>query len=232
MTKAPETAALPWQSSQVARAVHAGVALLCAAGLLSSLYLGWTAGTELPDGVGYAGGFSAGWPHLVNQPAYFTFLSALLVCVTSALLAIQPVRTSWLFSTLRLAGVVQVIITGVVFNLLLRSGAELSGVWLFNDKVLHIIVPVLVPIVWLIFGPHGRVTARIVAGSTVLPLLWLAVTLVRGPMLDWYPYTILDVPGMGAAGVAPYVASILLAFVAIAGVMWGIDRVIYRSVSR
>lgn len=230
MTKV--SAGLTWQYSGAARIVHAGVALLSFLGLMSSLYLGWTAASELPDGAGYSGGFSAGWEHLLNQPAYFTFLSALVVCITSLMLAVRPERRSALFRTLRLAGVVQIIITGVVFNLLLRSDGQLAGVWVFNDQVLHVILPVLVPLVWLVLGPHGGVDVRIVGGSTALPLLWLAATLLRGPILDWYPYTILDVPGMGGLGVAPYVVSILLAFVAIAWVMWQIDRAVARVARR
>lgn len=228
MTKTPAPAALAWQYAAGARAAHAGVAVLSLAGLLSSLYLGWSEGTVVPEGVGFSGGFSAGWEHLLNQPAYFTFFSAVLVCMTSAMLAVRPDRTSKVFHTFRLAGVVQMMITGVVFNLLLRSNAELSGVWFFNDQVLHVFLPILVPIVWLGVGPHGNVDARVVSGSVILPLLWLSATLLRGPILDWYPYTILDVPGLGIAGVAPYVVAILVVFVGIAGVMWFIDRAVSR----
>ncbi|TLP78975.1 Pr6Pr family membrane protein [Nesterenkonia sphaerica] len=221
--------ALSWQYSAAARCVHAAVAALCAAGLLSSLYLGWTTASQLPPGVGYSGGFAAGWPHLLNQPAYFTFLSALLVCVTSVQLSLRPHRTSAVFHSVRLAGTVQVVITGVVFNLLLRTEGELAGIWLFHDQVLHVAVPILAPLVWLVLGPHGHLTGRVVAGSTVLPLLWLAVTLLRGPVLDWYPYTILDVPGMGLGAVAPYVGAILIGFLALASGMWLIDRLRWGS---
>lgn len=202
--------------------------MLCTAGLVTSLYLGWTEGTALPQGVGYTGGFSAGWEHMLNQLAYFTFISALLVCVTSVMLAVRPGRSSPVFHSLRLAGVVQVIITGVVFNILLRGEGSMSGVWLFNDRVLHVILPVAVPVVWLILGPHGRVKGRVVLGSTVIPLAWLAMTLIRGPLLDWYPYEILDVPGMGYAGVSVYVVSILAGFITIACLLWLIDRVLSR----
>ncbi|WP_150460478.1 Pr6Pr family membrane protein [Nesterenkonia ebinurensis] len=218
-----------WQHSPAARAAHAAVALLCAAGLVTSLYLGWTLDSAPPIGVAYAGGFSAGWEHMLNQPAYFTFLSALLVMVTSAMLAVRPEQTSTLFHAVRLASVVQIIITGLVFNLLLRSEGRLLGVWLFNDRVLHVILPVLVPLVWLVFGPHGRLNLRAVAGSAVIPLLWLAVTLIRGPGLDWYPYTILDVPGVGYTRVSAYVVAILLAFLGIACLLWLIDRALCRT---
>lgn len=215
---------LSWQYSIPARAVHSVIALLCAAGLATSLYLGWTNGSQLPAGVGYAGGFSAGWQHMLNQPAYFTFLSGLLVFITSGVLALNPQRESRIFHCVRLAGVVQVIITGLVFNILLRTEDQLEGVWLFNDLVLHVIVPIAAPLVWLIIGPHGRLSPAVVFGSMVIPLAWLAVTLIRGPGLDWYPYNILDVPGMGYAGVAVYIGSILVAFLGIATALWLVDR--------
>ncbi|NLS09140.1 Pr6Pr family membrane protein [Nesterenkonia sp. MY13] len=50
------------------------------------------------------------------------------------------------------------------------------------------------------------------------------MTLIRGPGLDWYPYNILDVPGMGYAGVAVYIGSILVAFLGIATALWLVDR--------
>lgn len=221
-----------WQDSAAARSVHAGVALLAAGGIITSLRIGWTEDSQLPEGVGYSGGFSAGWEHMLNQPVYFTFLSGLLVLVTSAMLALRPQRGSAVFHALRLAGVVQMIITGLVFNLLLRDEAVLGGIRLFNDAVLHQILPVLVPLVWLILGPQGRITGRIVAGSVVIPLAWLAATLIRGPGLDWYPYVILDVPGMGYAGIGIYVGSIVGLYIALACGFWGLDRLFSRRVGR
>lgn len=216
------------QHSAAARISHAVVALLCASGLATSLYLGWTVESTLPTGVAYSGGFSAGWEHLLNQPAYFTFLSALLVMITSVMLALSPDRRSTFFHAVRLASVVQIMITGLVFNLLLRAEGRMLGVWLFNDRMLHVILPVLVPLVWLVFGPHGRLSLKAVAGSVVIPLLWLAVTLIRGPILDWYPYNILDVPGMGYAGVSIYIGAILAAFILIACFLWLIDRTLTK----
>ncbi len=209
-----------------ARSAHSAVAGIAAAGVASSLYLGWTVDTELPDGAGFSGGFSAGWEHVLNQPAYFTFTSAVLVLLTSAVLAVRPQIRSAVFHALRLAAVAQMVITGVVFNLLLRDDAVLTGVRLFNDTVMHQLLPVVVPVVWLAFGPRGRITGSVVAGSVVLPLVWLAVTLLRGPGLDWYPYVILDVPGMGYSGTGVYIVSILAGYVLLACLLWGLDRLL------
>ena len=221
-----------WQHSAAARTGHTVTALVSLSGILTSLYLGWTDDTALPDGVGYTGGFSAGWEHMLNQPAYFTFLSALLVLVCSWMLAIRTYGRSTVFHVVRLAAVIQAIITGVVFNVLLRDDAVMTGVRFFNDVVLHQVMPVLAPLVWLIFGPFGRITGRVVAGSVVIPLMWLIVTLARGPSLDWYPYTILDVPGMGWDGVGVYIGAILVTFLALAFAFWGIDRLVSRRPRR
>lgn len=217
-----------WQHATPARAVHAGVALLCAAGLVSSLHLGWTRDSHVPVGAGFGGGFTAGWDHMLNQLAYFTFVSGVLAGATSAVLACRPQIRSAIFHALRLAGVVCVLITGLVFNLLLRGDDVLRGAQLFNDTVLHLIVPVLVPLVWLILGPHGRIGGRVVVLSLLVPLGWLGVTLLRGPLLDWYPYEILDVPRMGYAGVGVYVGVIIAAYVVLALLLWGLDRLFCR----
>lgn len=199
-------------------------ALIAASGTATSLYLGWTTDTELPDGVGFSGGFTAGWEHLLNQPAYFTVLSGMLVLVTSWLLAVRTHGRSAVFHAVRLAAVVQIMITGVVYNVLLREGAEMTGVTLFNDWVQHQILPIMVPLMWLIFGPWGRITGRVVTGSILISVLWLAVTLARGPGLDWYPYVILDVPGIGYDGVGVYIVAIVAVYLALACVFWGLDR--------
>ncbi|GAA1173413.1 Pr6Pr family membrane protein [Nesterenkonia xinjiangensis] len=217
-----------WTGSTTARCLHAVVALVCAAGLVTSLHLGWTTDTDLPLGVGYHGGFTAGWEHTLNQPAYFTVLSGLLACLTSAMLALRPHRTSEIFRAARLCAVVCVIITGMVFNLLLRGPDVLTGVRWINDTVLHLIVPVLVPAVWMLVGPRGWVTGRVVALSLVVPVGWLGVTLARGPRIDWYPYDILDVPGMGYAGVGVYIGSILAGYLAVACLLWGLDALLTR----
>lgn len=215
-----------WQQSAGARGVHAAVALLSFSGLASSLYLGWTNATELPPDAGFRGGFAAGWEHMLNQPSYFTFLSAALVCVTSALLALRPGLQARGFHTARLSGVVCVVITGIVFNLLLRTEGELVGLWLFNDTVLHLLVPIVAPLVWLILGPHGALDGRTVTLSMVIPVLWLVVTLLRGPGLDWYPYIILDVPRMGYGGVSVYIGAILVVYLVIACALWQVDRLV------
>lgn len=219
---------MPLQRSIPARILHALLALLTLSGLVTSLWLGWTRDSELPIGAGYTGVLVAGWDHMLNQLAYFTFLSGLMVFISSAWTALRPASRSALLRTLRLSGLVCIIITGLVFNLLLRGPAGMTGVMLFNDTVLHILVPVLAPLVWAAVGPHGGLTWRTVLASMCIPVAWLVVTLVRGPRLDWYPYEILDVPALGYPGVSVYIVSILLLYLALAFGFLGLGRLFTR----
>jgi hypothetical protein len=45
----------------------------------------------------------------------------------------------------------------------------------------------------LIAGPRGQATARAAWLSPLYPLAWLAFTLIRGAVINWYPYPFIDV---------------------------------------
>ncbi|CAM3913075.1 hypothetical protein E4A47_09400 [Micrococcus flavus] len=212
-----------------ARLAFSVAAALSLGGNLLSLWIGSWKTSTVPAGAGYSGVLHAGWEHMLNQPTYFTFLSNFLVGITSLLLAVRLDRPSTLFRVLRVTGVACIVITGVVFNLLLRDAAPETAVEELNDTVQHIVTPILTPILWAVFGPRRQITWRVVGLSTVIPLAWLAFTLLRGPWIDWYPYTILDVPRLGYGGVAVYIAAILVFFVAVAALLRVADALLARA---
>jgi hypothetical protein len=216
----------------VARTVFAGCALLSFTGNTLSFYIGSWKDSDLPQNAGFSGGFEGGWEHALNQPSYFTFLSSFLVGLTSLLLAIGLHHTSDVFHACRIAGVACIVITGVVFNLLLRDGPPGTPVEHVNDTIQHIVTPILTPLVWLLFDPRGQVTWKRIGMAAAIPLAWLVFTMVRGPFLDWYPYSIMDVPRMGYGGVAVYLVAILGFFFALAAAMWALDRLLARGAPR
>jgi hypothetical protein len=129
---------------------------------------------------------------LYRLVAYFTIESNLLVAVTTAQLAIDPLRDGRWWRVLRLAAVVGITLTGLVHFVLLRPLLDLEGSDWLADKLLHLAVPALALVGWLVFGPRRRVRGREVALTLLWPLAWLAVTLVVGALSGWYPYPFLD----------------------------------------
>jgi len=154
---------------------------------------------------------------MVNLFFFFTILSNLLVAFTSIVLAISPQRRSRAFSAVRLAALVQIVITGVVYRLLLASTNETEGAGAVADTLFHVVVPIMAVVGWLVFGPRGRLDRRVIVWSTLIPLSWLAVTLVRGAILGWYPYPFIDVLEIGYVRAGVNIAGITTAYLALAG---------------
>lgn len=139
---------------------------------------------------------------LIRFASYLTIWSNVLVAWSTATLAFGRDRDTPVWRALRLNAVVICFGGGVVHFFALRPLLDLHGADLLADKLLHVVVPLLAVVGWLVFGPRGRATRADVGPFLVLPLAWLAYTLVRGAVVDWYPYPFLDVNEHGYAVVA------------------------------
>jgi hypothetical protein len=117
------------------------------------------------------------------------------------------------------------IVTGIVYNTLLR-GVELPQgvtVW-WSNEILHVIAPLLL-LADLFFAPKRRgLSWSTVWIIVIYPIVWVVYTLLRGPLITapatgasfWYPYPFLD-PSLqgGYSGVAVYVVVIAAAVVGV-----------------
>jgi len=143
------------------------------------------------------GRFANGTERAFNTFAFFTVQSNLIVGVTSVLLAVRPVRSSTVFRTFRLIGVVAITVTGLVYHVAIAHLLDLDSWDLVGDQLVHTVVPILAVVGWLMFGPRGATSARIATLSVLFPFSWLAFTLIRGAVVHWYPYTFIDVTTLG-----------------------------------
>lgn len=170
---------------------------------------------------------------VANFFSYFTILSN-LSCVLALMLggvwllrnrrghAVEPV---WL-ATLFACATTYIVVTGIVYNLLLRSIsiAGISDAW--TNETLHVVIP-LVLLADAFLAPRRRpLPWRTVGLVVVFPILWVLYTLIRANLVTgpatgdpwWYPYPFLDphlVAG-GYAGVAGYIVGIAVVITAVA----------------
>jgi hypothetical protein len=109
--------------------------------------------------------------------------------------------------------------TGIVFAALLSGlpdDLDLTEPWV--NVVLHQLMPIVVVLDWLISPPHNRLTVRKALVWLIYPLAYCAYSLIRGPIVDWYPYPFLDPDETGGyLGVAAYAVGIAVLFV---GIIW------------
>ncbi len=76
-------------------------------------------------------------------------------------------------------------------------------------------MPLVVLLDWLIVPPAHRLAIKRAALWTLYPLAFCAVSLLRGPFVDWYPYPFLDPANGGYGVVALYAFAILVGFIAV-----------------
>ncbi len=141
---------------------------------------------------------------LVSFFSFFTIESNLLAMVALAALVLaraRGARPGRGFQVLLLCATTFMVVTGIVYNTLLR-GIELpQGATLgWSNEVLHLVAPLWMLIDWLLSASRRDVRYRDLWIVAAFPVAWLAYTLVRGPLtLDqatgagsWYPYPFLD----------------------------------------
>jgi hypothetical protein len=177
---------------------------------------------------GTTGFFTTPAARAANVFCFFTIQSNLIVGGTSLLLAINPVRRSTLFRTLRLDGVVAIAVTFVVYHTALADLHDLDGSAAYADFLLHTLSPILCVVGWLIFGPRPVLTLRVVGWSLAYPVCWLIFTLIRGAIIGFYPYPFLDAAELGYGRTLLNCVIIAVLFVGLAAAAMGLERLLAR----
>jgi hypothetical protein len=156
--------------------------------------------------------------------SYFTIQSNVLVAVAAVGLARDPRRDGRWWRPVRLAGLVGITVTGLVHFVLLRPLLHLEGANWLADKLLHVAVPLLAVVAWLVAGPRPRASWRDALVALAWPVVWLLHTLVVGGISGWYPYPFLDVGAHGAGSVAVACVGITLLFLLLFAGVVALDR--------
>lgn len=140
-----------------------------------------------------------------NFFAYLTIQSSMLFLVVTVIAAIVALRgqddAPWL--DLARASVLSCTVSsGIIFALIIEQSGErgfrIDVPW--SDVVLHFVLPAVAVLDWIIGPGRGRAPWRSIVFVLVFMIGWGLVTLVRGPIVGWYPYFFLDPAQLANAG--------------------------------
>jgi hypothetical protein len=186
-----------------------------------------------PSAFGYdnAAGIAGAPGRVIDFLSYFTILSNILVAVMLTALARGRVRPTLLWRTIRMDSLIMITVTGLVFALILAKDADLQGLQYVTNTIEHYIVPVLTVLTWLLWGPRAWLRLVTVFTAMVIPLAWLAYTLIRGAVVDSYPYGFIDVAVLGYGTALVNIAGVLALGIVLGFVFLGLDRLLSRGVS-
>lgn len=162
---------------------------------------------------------------LANTFSYFTIQSNVLVLLTSAIMCVQPRPSgaTW-WRLLRLAALVGITVTGIVYVLFLARSVHLTGLAALYNQVFHHAAPLLTVAGFVALEPRQGFRRSDLA-FLAWPVLWLVYTMVRGAFFDPrftgfapkpsnYPYPFLDpsqAPPAEIVGSIAIVSALLLA---------------------
>ncbi|MEZ5096065.1 MAG: Pr6Pr family membrane protein [Nocardioides sp.] len=215
----------PTPTARRAYAVNAGVAWLGVA--LTAALSGLGRYRDLPPEPGlygnHADGLAGALPRLFDTFSYFTIWSNVVVAVSATLLLTRPFRDTTMRRLLRLDALLMITVTAIVYQVLLAPTTEVVGWSRLTDPILHIVTPIVTVAVWLVWGPRGWVTGRLLPAALAVPVLWIGWMLVRGAVGGTYPYGFVNVSEYGYASVARTLALILLFGLVVAACYWGLD---------
>ena len=160
---------------------------------------------------------AADFSSLFNSLSYYTFQSNFLVLlwVTAAVIYdIIPRKREekpfFLKSIVRGAITVYITFTFIVFAILLQPFATPTTDLLSNIRniLLHYLIPIMFIIDWIITEQEEKYEWKWEIYWLVYPLCYLLYTLIRGAIINWYPYYFFDVNRIGLPMVMVYSAAL------------------------
>jgi hypothetical protein len=156
--------------------------------------------------------------------AFFTIQTAMInivVLAVGGVMALRHERDTVLYTAIRASVFSYAIVTGVVYNILLRDVPNDDGYvgpW-WPNEALHVWIPVYIAVDWMLATGRARIAWSAMWLAVSYPLIWVGVTMVRGGVDGWYPYPFLE--PFGPNGVPGVVAHV----VAIAGFIIGLTAI-------
>lgn len=212
-------------ATKVARVWNATIAVLVLAALLLQLWIAVRVSATPPA---HAVGTLAGAPvanRVLRVLSFFTVQSNIISAVTSAQLARDPDRDGRSWRAVRLASLFGITVTGIVYATVLAKVHEPNG-WqeTFTNDVFHYIVPIMMIVGWVLFGPRPRIEARTIGLAILWPVIWVVYTLIHGAITSWYPYPFVNVLIHGYALVFVNAVLVVVVLLVVTAVFWMGDR--------
>ena len=178
--------------------------------------------------------------HFTNLSNYF--------CI--AIMAAQLVQTArkkddsyvTVAPVLKFVGLLAILLTFVVFNALLAGAADRDPQlnWRVGSLLAHVVLPILYVVDWFLFREHGKMKWYYPIAGAGFPFAYLAAILkfdtsilIPGgstPLI--YPYFFVNLETQGLGGVAKWALLLLVAFMAVGYLFYGIDKLMNRKGNR
>jgi hypothetical protein len=97
----------------------------------------------------------------------------------------------------RTAITLYMLVVGIIYNTVLRSLWQPKGLHYIADESLHLILPLLCLLGWVLLVPKNKLQWRMAFTWLWFPFFYILLLLVEGAITGWYPYPFADAAVLG-----------------------------------
>ena len=178
---------------------------------------------------GSAEGLAGAVGRVFDSHGYFTTWSNILVGLTLTALYLNPERTGRIFFRLRNTGLLMITMTMVLYHLLLAGTSNPQSWYAISNILQHYITPMISIVVWLVLGPRGEFKFSDTFAVFIIPIAYLAYTLIHGAMASVYPYPFFNVIKYGYVSVLSLMGGVIVGGYVVALIYYGVERLRTRA---
>ena len=125
---------------------------------------------------------------------------------------------------------IYILVVGITYNLILRQIWNPQGWDKVADELLHLAIPILFLVYWLIFVPKGTLKSGNVFPWLIYPLVYFIWTMIFGTLSGFYPYFFIDVNELGFGKVLLNSGVLTIGFLLLSLLFVGLDRLPFYRV--
>lgn len=165
---------------------------------------------------------------VINFFSFFTILANILVAISLTSTIVFPKsRLGFFFSKPATQSAIglYIIIVGIVYSVALRKIWNPEGLQLVADRLLHDLIPLLYLFYWLLFTPKKVLQWKKVSSWLIFPAIYLVYSLIRGAVVNWYPYYFINAQELGYGKVAITSLVVLAVFIVFGVILVLINRI-------
>ncbi|MGM9476380.1 Pr6Pr family membrane protein [Pedobacter sp. GSP4] len=140
------------------------------------------------------------WPTFKILLSFFTVLTnlAVAICLTASLL-LKNTALGRFFSkpATQTAITVYIVVVAIIYNTALRGLVPLEGWHSLSNELLHVINPLLFLVYWIVFVDKTKLAYPQALYWLIYPFLYVVFIVVRGYLINQYPYPFINVVKLG-----------------------------------
>jgi len=84
-------------------------------------------------------------------------------------------------------------------------------------------------VVWLLIGPRGLFRLWTVFAALIIPILWAVYAMIRGAVIDAYPYGFLNAQELGISTALTNIGGVAILGIVLGLIYWLIDRLLSKN---